>query len=167
MLYLFGQLLFWLLAVFVLGLVIGWWLHVKISSVPEIAEVKPMDKALRTSSDNDDKDNQADGNSVPYSWAPTILYAPPVEKRDDLKKISGIGNKLEQLLNDLGIYKYEQLANFNQQNIAWVNNRLYFSGRIEREKWVEQAKLLTIGQETDFSQRVDSGSVIYDKAPDS
>lgn len=165
MLYLFGQLLFWLLAAFVLGLVIGWWLHAKTLSVPEIAEVKPMDKTLRTP--NDDEDNQTDGNSVPYSWAPTILYAPPAEKKDDLKKISGIGNKLEQLLNGLGIYKYEQLANFNQKNIAWVNNRLYFSGRIEREKWVEQAKLLAIGQETDFSQRVDSGSVIYNKDSES
>ena len=165
MLYLFGQLLFWLLAAFVLGLLIGWWLHAKTSSVPETAEVKPMDKILQTP--GDDEDNQIDGNSVPYSWAPTILYAPPVEKRDDLKKISGIGNKLEQLLNGLGIYKYEQLANFNQKNSAWVNNRLYFSGRIEREKWVEQAKLLTIGQETDFSQRVDSGSVIYNKNSES
>lgn len=99
---------------------------------------------------------------MPDTWAPSPLYAPPIEHRDDLKKISGVGSRLERLLNNLGIYTFQQISNLNQKNIAWINNRLYFSGRIEREQWVEQARKLAIGQETDFSRRVDSGDVTYD-----
>ena len=61
---------------------------------------------------------------------------------DDLKRISGIGLNIEGILNDLGIYHFEQVANFTSDNVSWVNNHLSFKGRIQREGWVEQAKAL-------------------------
>lgn len=71
-----------------------------------------------------------------------MLDAPEGDAADDLKKISGVGPKLEQTLNDLGIWHYAQVAQFKKKDIAWVDERLRFKGRIERDDWVGQAKKL-------------------------
>ena len=63
-------------------------------------------------------------------------------RADDLKLISGIGPKLEQKLNSIGIWHYDQIAGWSQGNIDWVNAAISFRGRIEREKWVPQAAQL-------------------------
>ena len=61
---------------------------------------------------------------------------------DDLKAISGIGPKLEKVLNDLGIWTYAQIAAWSSAEVAWVDDYLSFSGRIGRDKWIEQAAAL-------------------------
>ncbi len=71
-----------------------------------------------------------------------LTEAPQGASADDLKKISGVGPKLEQTLNDLGIWHYEQVAQLTKSDIAWVDERLRFKGRIERDDWVGQAKEL-------------------------
>lgn len=73
--------------------------------------------------------------------APDVLEQPQTPP-DDLKMINGIGAKLEATLNELGIYYFRQIADFTPGNVAWVNQRLRFRGRIERERWVEQARRL-------------------------
>jgi NADH-quinone oxidoreductase subunit E len=60
----------------------------------------------------------------------------------DLQKISGIGPVIERTLNDLGIFTLEQVAAWTDENKAWVNAYLAFKGRIDRERWVEQARTL-------------------------
>lgn len=82
-----------------------------------------------------------------------LLGAARPEGKDDLKRISGVGPKLEQTLNDLGIYHFDQVAKFKKKDIAWVDERLRFKGRIERDDWMSQAKILAKGGETDFSKR--------------
>ena len=62
---------------------------------------------------------------------------------DDLKLISGVGPKLEGVLNSLGIWTYEQIAGWTPYEIAWVDDYLQFKGRIERDDWVAQAAELT------------------------
>ena len=64
---------------------------------------------------------------------------------DDLKLISGVGPKIEGILNDLGIYKFEQVAQWKEAERSWVDEKLRFKGRIEREDWVKQAKALAKG----------------------
>ena len=71
-----------------------------------------------------------------------MLDAPKDGQADDLKKISGVGPKLEETLNSLGIWHYEQVASLKKKDIAWVDERLRFKGRIERDDWVGQAKAL-------------------------
>ncbi|KCZ94351.1 NADH-quinone oxidoreductase subunit NuoE [Hyphomonas johnsonii] len=83
----------------------------------------------------------------------------PVENRDDLKRIKGIGPSNEDALNALGICTFRQIAEWTPANIDWVEGNLSFPGRIEREQWVSQAKDLAAGRETDFSRRVDAGEV--------
>ncbi len=63
-------------------------------------------------------------------------------KSDDLKVISGIGPKLEQTLNGLGIFHYEQIAGWRAQDVSEVDDLLSFKGRIERDDWIAQAKKL-------------------------
>jgi len=78
---------------------------------------------------------------------------------DDLKRVKGIGPKNEDALNELGIYTFKQIAEWTPENVDWVEDFLSFPGRIERENWIGQAKLLAAGGETEFSKRVDAGEV--------
>ncbi len=70
---------------------------------------------------------------------PRTLKAPRKAGADDLKRISGVGPKLEGVLNDLGFWHFDQIAAWTEAEIAWVDSRLKFKGRIERDNWMEQA----------------------------
>ena len=78
---------------------------------------------------------------------------------DDLKRIRGIGVLIEKKLNSLGVSNFEQIANWTGADIDRVSQILDFKGRIERENWVEQARILASGGQTEFSLRVDKGQV--------
>ena len=67
----------------------------------------------------------------------------PELEPDDLKDIVGIGKVFEHTLNELGIYTFEQIANFTTADIARVNAELNeFKGRMEQDDWIGQAKEL-------------------------
>ncbi|TDE40210.1 NADH-quinone oxidoreductase subunit NuoE [Antarcticimicrobium sediminis] len=85
--------------------------------------------------------------------APEVLTAAREGGADDLKMLKGVGPKLEQTLNELGFYHFDQIAAWGPAEVAWVDNRLTFKGRIERDGWIEQAKQLAAGEETEFAQR--------------
>jgi NADH-quinone oxidoreductase subunit E len=90
---------------------------------------------------------KAEAEPAPASESPVAEVEPKLLSEaqgapDDLKKISGVGPKLEKLLNGLGIYHFSQIAAWTEAEIAWVDNRLKFKGRIERDDWVEQARKL-------------------------
>ena len=70
---------------------------------------------------------------------------PPAADRpaDDLTLIKGIGKVIERRLRGLGITTYRQLAELSTADIQRINNALDFPGRIERERWVEQARSLS------------------------
>jgi len=61
---------------------------------------------------------------------------------DDLKRITGINGKLEQRLNDAGVFHYWQLADLDAEQTAALDRKLKLKGQIETEKWSEQAKKL-------------------------
>ncbi len=90
---------------------------------------------------------------------PLSLDAPRNGIPDDLKEISGIGLKIEEALNSLGIYHFDQIANWTQDNISWIDDYLAFKGRVNREDWVSQAKLLAAGGSTEFSRKVKKGEI--------
>ncbi len=73
---------------------------------------------------------------------PETLKAARDGGADDLKKIGGVGPKLEGVLNDLGFYHFDQIAKWTDAEIAWVDSRLKFKGRIERDDWIGQATAL-------------------------
>jgi NADH-quinone oxidoreductase subunit E len=77
---------------------------------------------------------------APAESAPDRLEAPLGGKPDDLKRIQGVGPKLEALLNEMGFWHFHQIAAWGPAEIAWVDSRLVFKGRIIRDDWVGQAK---------------------------
>jgi NADH-quinone oxidoreductase subunit E len=70
---------------------------------------------------------------------PDTTMAAPFIAADDLKRISGIGPKLEQVLNGMGIRAYAQIAAWTADDLARVDDQLKFGGRISRDDWVGQA----------------------------
>ncbi len=73
---------------------------------------------------------------------PAGLEAPRGDKGDDLKLITGIGPKLEMTLNDLGIFHFDQIAAWGDNEARWIDQYLRFRGRVARDRWVEQAREL-------------------------
>lgn len=90
---------------------------------------------------------------------PLVLGAPIGGKKDNLKRVKGIGPVNEKALNGLGVYHFSQIASWKSKEADWVGTFLAFPGRIQREEWTSQAKLLASGKDTDFSKRVDKGQV--------
>jgi predicted flap endonuclease-1-like 5' DNA nuclease len=89
---------------------------------------------------------------------PAVLSdGPRAGGADDLKLISGVGPKLEETLNSLGVWHFDQVAAFKKKDIEWVDARLRFKGRIERDDWMAQAKVLAAGGETEFSKKKSKG----------
>jgi predicted flap endonuclease-1-like 5' DNA nuclease len=78
----------------------------------------------------------------------------------DLKRIRGIGVLIEKRLHSLGVTSYEHIANWTASDIARISQTLDFKGRIERENWVEQARILAAGGQTEFSRRFDRSGQI-------
>ncbi len=115
-----------------------------------------------------------DGASAPAKAAEeTAAEAPGIQpagldrardgQADDLKMIKGIGPALETLCNRLGFYHFDQIADWSADEIAWVDQNLEgFKGRVTRDEWVAQAKLLASGGETEFARRVKKGEVYDD-----
>ncbi|MFD1795865.1 50S ribosomal protein L21 [Paracoccus aurantiacus] len=65
---------------------------------------------------------------------------------DDLKLISGVGPKLEELLHENGVFHFDQIAAWKKAEVEYMDDQLSFHGRIEREEWIKQAKDLAKGK---------------------
>jgi len=129
-------------------------------AAPEpVAKAEPEEKAPT----NAERESKALGEIAGVKPAPISIA---VSEYDDLKRIKGVGPKNEDALNELGIYTFMQISEWNPENVEWVESSLSFPGRIARENWIEQAKALAAGQETEFSKRVDAGEVPSSKEDD-
>ncbi|MBY6161077.1 NADH-quinone oxidoreductase subunit E [Mameliella alba] len=72
---------------------------------------------------------------------PAGLSAPREGKADDLKRIKGVGPKLEQMLHGMGVFHFDQIAIWTEKELAWVDDNLEgFKGRASRDEWIAQAK---------------------------
>jgi predicted flap endonuclease-1-like 5' DNA nuclease len=105
-----------------------------------------------------DGDGKAEGSDE--GTKPATLTAAREGGPDNLKEIKGVGPKMEKMLHSMGFFHFDQIANWTADEEAWVNANLEgFKGRVSRDNWVEQAKILASGGETEFSKRVDDGDV--------
>ena len=68
--------------------------------------------------------------------------APAVAGADDLKQLSGVGPALEKKLHAAGVTSFAQIAAWTDADVAAMDEKLSFKGRIEREGWIAQAKEL-------------------------
>ncbi len=156
-----------LLVAFLIGCLIGYLLRcvffkpkgADISNVKEAPAPTAKPEAETKLKAKEPKKNPQTTSSSSSDGKPLALDAPREGKKDDLKRIKGIGPKIEGTLNELGIFHFDQIAAWDRKTVKWVDNYLSFKGRIDREKWVKQAKQLAKGEETEFSKRVDRGAV--------
>lgn len=75
---------------------------------------------------------------------PLRLAAPRGGVADDLKEIEGIGPALEKLVHGLGFFHFDQIAAWTEADVDWVDAHMTgFKGRIRRDKWVAQARIIT------------------------
>ncbi|MEL7257902.1 MAG: hypothetical protein AAFN80_08660, partial [Pseudomonadota bacterium] len=124
------------------------------------AKPKPKPKPAAKADATPDYDGDGVLEGADEGTRPEALKAARGGKADNLKEIKGIGPKLEKILNEMGFYHFDQIAGWNPSEVAWVNANLTgFKGRVTRDDWIAQAKILAAGGETEFSKRVDDGDV--------
>ena len=70
------------------------------------------------------------------------LFAEPPAQTDNLLAIKGVGPKINGFLNSLGVYTYAQIAEWSPAEVAWIEDKLEFRGRVTREGWQAQAAAL-------------------------
>lgn len=77
---------------------------------------------------------------------PSPFLPAPDGDPDDLRRIKGIGPKLDTMLRDMGVFHYAQIAEWTPEQLALVDSQLgTFTGRPERDQWQSQARLLAAG----------------------
>jgi NADH-quinone oxidoreductase subunit E len=94
-----------------------------------------------------DGSTQSGNGGAPPKGLPTPRGGSP----DPLQRISGVGPKIEGMLHDLGIFHFDQIAGWTEEQERWVDSHLKFKGRIGRDEWVKQARLLADGKEEEFA----------------
>ncbi len=115
------------------------------ASVEALAEV-PVEAAAKVPVDENAEQPVTEAVPAAVVLPPEDFRKPAAMDKpgqpDDLKVISGIGPKLEQVLNGLGVWTYAQIAAWERAEIAWVDDTLGFKGRTERDDWLGQAAKL-------------------------
>ena len=128
MIYLVGQIVFWLILAVIFGFFLGWYfrgvgIRMKETSSEDIPSKKPVEKEVKVAS--------------------PVEAERKVDHKDDLKRIKGIGPFLEKKLNELGIQTFKQIAQWDIDDISKISDQLeHFPKRVERDNWIEQAKKL-------------------------
>ncbi|KEJ90391.1 hypothetical protein [Sulfitobacter donghicola] len=172
MTYLLTQIFLYMLVAFLLGLLLGWllWRYGRPTS-GEIEAMRDENKRLRADLETctikkAKLEAQADAQPVAAPIAPVAapvvaepavveeVYTGPTSKpqglaaprsgtADELQLINGVGPKMEKLLHSLGYYHFDQIASWTTSEVAWVDNNLEgFKGRVTRDEWQKQAKVL-------------------------
>lgn len=88
---------------------------------------------------------------------PTVAAAATVGAGDDLTRIKGIGPKLRTMLAEHDVTDFAQIAGWSEADIDAIDAKLgKFQGRIRRDDWVAQARMLgagdTAGYESQFGK---------------
>ncbi|RUZ99592.1 proton-conducting membrane transporter, partial [Mesorhizobium sp. M7A.F.Ca.US.001.02.1.1] len=78
---------------------------------------------------------------------------PASGKPDNLRRLIGIGPVNEKLLKAQGVTSFAQIASWTAADIKRIEDVMNFDGRIARERWIEQAKLLAAGNEKEFAKQ--------------
>jgi predicted flap endonuclease-1-like 5' DNA nuclease len=168
-LYTAGEIVVWLLIAAGLGFLLGWLLRGILRPPRRTEKAGAPAATARTAAtappgtrvlDIDTGEGQTRTGSVPLE----SRFAPPqavndaryriaeIANRtagdgpvphDDLVRIHGVGPKIANLLESLGIISFRQVARFTQADAATVNEALeVFPGRIERDDWMSSAREL-------------------------
>lgn len=110
------------------------------------AKAKKADKAEKADapkkaekSEAPKKAAKAETTEAPAMSRPGNLLKKAKGEADDLTKISGVGPKLQEKLNENGVFHFWQIAEWTPEEVAHMDEQLSFKGRIERDDWIAQA----------------------------
>ena len=91
---------------------------------------------------------------------PVVLAKARAGGADDLKMIKGVGPVLEKALNASGVFHFDQVAVWKKSDAVWFDENVKgANGRVVRDEWVKQAKILAKGGTTEFASKVKKGGV--------
>lgn len=127
------------------GIDIGAAVDAPVEELPQVEEktkAAPAVKVEKKPAKKVAKKEEAPAESA--GTKPELLTEAP-ENKDDLKNITGVGPKLEETLNKLGVFHFAQVAAWTADEVQWVDDNLSFKGRIDRDDWVGQATELMNG----------------------
>jgi predicted flap endonuclease-1-like 5' DNA nuclease len=159
----------WLLLPLLLGILTAWWMRTRVEE-PEAAYTAPEPEPVRTMPQPDPvPEPQAFASAPPVAAAAPVAAAglaltaigipAAVGAADDLLLIKGIGPKLNEVLNGLGVTRFDQIANWTAGDVDKVDDHLgAFKDRIGQEEWIPQAKLLAAGNHAEWSRIYDNGA---------
>jgi predicted flap endonuclease-1-like 5' DNA nuclease len=120
---------------------------------PGLAEQAPLPAALEQA----DADTPVAAEDVPVPSPTQKLPTPEptaAATGDDLTRIKGLGPKIQLRLNELGVTSFAQIAAWDDTEIERIDEQLdRFRGRIRRDNWVEQARLLSAGDIAGYEDR--------------
>lgn len=135
----------------VIGVATGLWILNSRRHV-DLAQIEIGQKATQTLARTGHQPVNIDSSGYPP--LPFAITTDPDIRPDDLLRIKGVGPKLARILMEMGITHYSQIADWSPSDIAAVDQRLgVFSGRIQRDNWVEQARLLDAGDLDGFKEK--------------
>lgn len=153
----------------IIGLITAWWIWGRAPDVdldhddghtdapPEpvkAAEIEPEAPApavAAAAAGTTTAEPEVPANEAVNEDGPKIAAA--VGEPDDLTRIKGIGPKLNELCQSLGVQRFDQIAKWGAKDVAEVDQYLKIKGRIDRDKWVDQAKLLAAGKDDDHKAK--------------
>ncbi len=157
-----------------IGLLVAWWIFARASSNGRARQHRPdvLDEGAAPAQRNQaliDAPPAAAGTmagigeivaaaahdevvrATPPSAAPAPAAAHAPASGDDLTRIKGVGPKLVTLLQGLGVTSFAQIAAWDQADVEHIDAQLgAFAGRIERDNWIEQARLLASGDKAAY-----------------
>jgi predicted flap endonuclease-1-like 5' DNA nuclease len=121
-------------------------LHEKLESINQLrGDLSIAESELKQIERTRSKEQDKDKKQVPKESDPEAKRALKIaaQEKDDLKVINGIGPGIEKRLNEIGIHSYRQISEFTPVLIEQISSSIkFFPGRIERDRWVEQASKL-------------------------
>ncbi len=95
-------------------------------------------------------DSAIAGAAASAAAKPELLNEPRGGTADDLSLIWGVADKMAEKLHAMGVWHFDQIANWTPENVAWFEGQLDgFKGRVTRDKWIEQAQKLASGWRPD------------------
>jgi predicted flap endonuclease-1-like 5' DNA nuclease len=126
------------------------------SAAPKPAAAKPAASkpaaATASAAKSSPAPKAAAKKSAPAAAKPAAAK-PAAAKADNLRRLIGIGPVNEKLLKAQGVTTYAQIAAWTAADIKRIEDVMNFDGRIARERWIEQAKLLAAGNEAEFAKQ--------------
>ena len=123
----------------VVGLILGmpWGASARRAAVMQVPAAKPAEAPAAPAA------APIAASPVASGAGPARLAAPRDGKADNLKEIEGVGPAMEKLVNEMGFFHFDQIAGWSDADVAWVDANLKgFKGRVTRDRWVAQAKII-------------------------